>query len=94
MCLGNRYSRTGLMEDLDNAIAIIRQAIGKLRAMTATTASPKAHFGMAGLENNLGLLLCKKYARTKTKEILDEAVVAAQKSVQAVPEHHVGRHSY
>ncbi|KAH6972860.1 CHAT domain-containing protein, partial [Ilyonectria sp. MPI-CAGE-AT-0026] len=88
MCLGNRYSRTGLMEDLDNAIGIIRQAIGKLRAMTANS---EAHFDMAGLENNLGLLLGKKYARTKTKEILDEAISAAQKSVHAVAENHVGR---
>ncbi|KAH8686258.1 CHAT domain-containing protein [Ilyonectria robusta] len=88
MCLGNRYSRTGLMEDLDNAIGIIRQAIDKLQAMTANS---EAHFDMAGLENNLGLLLGKKYARTKTKEILDEAISAAQKSVQAVAENHIGR---
>ncbi|KAL6406634.1 hypothetical protein AUP68_09435 [Ilyonectria robusta] len=88
MCLGNRYSRTGLTEDLDNAIGIIRQAIDKLQAMTANS---EAHFDMAGLENNLGLLLGKKYARTKTKEILDEAISAAHKSVQAVAENHVGR---
>lgn len=88
MCLGNRYSRTGSMKDLDDAIGLIRQAIKKIPAKTANI---EAHFDMAGLENNLGLLLGKKYARIKTKEILDDAIDAAQNSVCAVPENHVGR---
>ncbi|VUC27850.1 unnamed protein product [Clonostachys rosea] len=86
MCLSYRYSRSQSMEDLDNAIGLIRGAIADLSA-----ANPETHGDMAGLKNNLGLLLGKKYERNKSEETLDEAIDVARESVHAIPESHVNR---
>ncbi|CAH0052259.1 unnamed protein product [Clonostachys solani] len=86
MCLSYRYSRSHSMEDLDNAIGLIRGAIEDLSAANSET-----HGDMAGLKNNLGLLLGKKYERNKSKETLDEAIDVARESVDAILESHVNR---
>ncbi|KAH7009653.1 hypothetical protein EDB80DRAFT_750248 [Ilyonectria destructans] len=78
MCLGNRYSRTGLMEDLDNAIGIIRQSIQVV---------PEEHVGRPLLLNNLGLRLGEKFLLENRVQGLDEAIELYRQAVEAMTDH-------
>ncbi|KAH8782658.1 TPR domain-containing protein [Diaporthe sp. PMI_573] len=62
--LRNRYTRTGAVADLEEAITIARQAV---------EATPKDHPDRAGRLNNLGIRLGDRYTRTGAAADLEEA---------------------
>ncbi|KAK1838551.1 TPR domain-containing protein [Colletotrichum chrysophilum] len=80
--LGDRYSCTGAMADLEEAILIAIQAV---------EATPEDHPDQAGLLNNLGNILGDRYSRTGAMADLEEAIHIARQAVEATPEDHPDR---
>ena len=77
--LGRRYERTGKMEDLEDAINRVREAVA---------ATSNNHPDRAGRLNNLGN---KLESRTGKTEDLEEAIQRAREAVAATPEDHPNR---
>jgi tetratricopeptide (TPR) repeat protein len=83
--LGNRYSRTGAITDLEEAIRVIQEAV---------KATPEDHPDWAGYLHNLGIQLRNRYLRTGAITDLEEAIRVAQEAVKATPEDHPDRAGY
>ncbi|KAH8661816.1 hypothetical protein BGZ61DRAFT_316863, partial [Ilyonectria robusta] len=74
--LGYRYSRTGAMADLDEAIRLGREAID---------ATPLDHPARAGWLNNLGNHLRSRYSRTGAMADLEETIRLGREAIDATP---------
>ncbi|KAL8365101.1 hypothetical protein RB595_004089 [Gaeumannomyces hyphopodioides] len=80
--LGDRYSRTGAMADLEEAIRLGREAVD---------ATPLDHPDRAKLLSNLGNRLGDRYSRTGAMADLEEAIRLGREAVDATPLDHPGR---
>ncbi|KAH7117313.1 CHAT domain-containing protein [Dactylonectria macrodidyma] len=77
--LGDRYSRTESMTDLEEAIQVGREA---------TNATPPDHPDRAGRLNNLGIRLHDRYSRTGAITDLEEAIRIGREAINATPPDH------
>jgi tetratricopeptide (TPR) repeat protein len=75
----SRFDRTRMMDDLEEAIRIVRQAVA---------ATPDNHLDLAGRLSNLGDMLNSQYACTGAMYNLEEAVQVARQAVAATPDDH------
>ena len=80
--LDDRYSRTGSMDDLQEAIHM---------GQAALDANPEDHTHRAKYLNNLGIRLCDRYSRTGLMDDLQEAIRLEQAALDATPEDHPDR---
>ena len=67
------------MTDLEEAIALLRQAVG---------ATPDDHPERAGRFSNLGIALRSRFDRSGTLTDLDEAINLGRQAVRATPDDH------
>ena len=86
--LGDRYSRTGVVNDLEEAILYLRKAID---AQLPTILGQEASSNKAMFLSNLGVRLHQKYERTDMKSHLEEAIRVTQEAVDLTPENHSDR---
>ncbi|RYP58987.1 hypothetical protein DL771_011041 [Monosporascus sp. 5C6A] len=88
--LGDRYSRTGAMSDLEEAIGMdLEEAIRVARE--AVDATPQDHPDRAGWLNNLGNRLGDRYSRTGAMSDLEEAIGLVREALDATPQDHPDR---
>ncbi|KAH6886945.1 CHAT domain-containing protein [Thelonectria olida] len=78
--LSSKYSRTGEMEHLDEAILVIREA-------TDTTPKDDSNLRL----NNLEYLLIDKYAETGETDDLERLILVIQEAVNTMAKDHPGR---
>jgi tetratricopeptide (TPR) repeat protein len=77
VALGERFGRTGVIEDLDEAILVIRKAVA---------ATPDGHVSLPGMLSNLGNALRKRAERTDALADLEEAIQVCRQAVAATLE--------
>ncbi|KAL9563512.1 hypothetical protein ACKAV7_012180 [Fusarium commune] len=77
--LGERFSSTGTIDDLQQAIEIGRRAVG---------ATPPNHPDYAGRLNTLGGLLSDRYSRTGEEADLEDSIEVGRQALLAIPKDH------
>ena len=83
--MGDRYSRTGSMNDLQKAIRV---------GQAAVDVTPEDHLDRALYLNNLGVGLSGRYSRTGSLNDIQKAIHVGQAAVDAIPEDQVLRPLY
>ncbi|KAB5536166.1 CHAT domain-containing protein [Coniochaeta sp. 2T2.1] len=74
-----RYSRTGAIADLEEAIHVVREAV---------ESTPPDHPDRSAMLNNLGTRLNDRYARTGAMADLEEAILVVREAVESTPRDH------
>jgi len=85
--VGN-YKRTGDIKGLNEAIGMIEQAIGMTRPIYMTQ---EGYIYLAGMWDNLGAMLGRRFQRTGSMEDLNRAVELASMAVEPTPQDHRDR---
>lgn len=80
--LKDRYERTGILHDLQVAIALIAAAV---------RVTPHGHPNRAGLLHILGEIFARRYERTGNPQNLQAAIVRLAAAVEAIPLYHPHR---
>ncbi|KAK4068325.1 hypothetical protein Purlil1_13828 [Purpureocillium lilacinum] len=80
--LGERFERTGSMDDLNRAVDIASQAV---------EATPQDDADRARQLEDLGIMLAKRFDRTESIDYLNLAIKITGHAVEATPHDHPDR---